>query len=413
MLGKWSRRLAGVLLLAYAGFLVFGIATDEAAFQPDFRVYYYAARAWEEGLNPYDPDSLSRVAQSPVQHRYVYPVLALVPFRFIPPLSYRDAYRLFLAVKCLILVGLLCLWRKILGPSHRAVFYAFCLLAFNGSLYLDFRSGNVSVIEQGALWLSFLFFARGNLFPFCLLVLLGSSFKITPLLFLLLLWSTSDRKRHWYFFGSVACFLVVHGALFLIDTTLFRAFVQNVRQFDEMGIVNPSTVTFLNSLSTLIAGTTGYGVPPAVRWALFAGIVIAIVVASSRAYLAARRLPHDEQVWQAVFLACFVYALILPRFKDYSFILLLVPAFSVIKRASPASAQIPLVVLAVLSAHYVHLPLLRDVLDVVWDYYPLALAYLFWGMQIRELVSRHLTTPREAANVENALRPECEPGHLS
>jgi hypothetical protein len=386
--GKWSRRLAGVFLLAYAGFLAFGIATDEGAFQPDFRVYYYAARAWEAGLNPYDSESVSMVAQVPVRHQYVYPVLALVPFKFVSPLSYHEAYLVFFTVKCLILVGMLWLWRRILGPSRSLLFYPFCLLAFNASLYLDFLSGNVSVIEQGALWLSFVFLAGGNLLLFCLLVLVGSSFKITPLLFLLLLWSTSDRKRHWYFFGSIACFLVVHGALFLTDTTLFPAFLQNLRQFDEMGIVNPSTPALLKSLSALIASKTGLEPPPAVQWAVFGGIVAAIVVVSRRAYLVARKLPYDEQVWQSVFLACFLYALILPRFKDYSFILLLVPAFSVIRRASPAAVQIPLVLLAVLSAHYTHLPLLSDLLNVVWDYYPLVLAYLFWAIQVRALVAR-------------------------
>jgi Glycosyltransferase family 87 len=404
MLRMWSRRLVGVILLAGAGLLVLEIATREAAFQPDFRVYYCAARAYEEGLNPYDPESLSRVANAPPSHPYVYPLLVLVPFKFIPPLSDHNAYRLFLLIKCLILVGLLFLWRKILRPVPGIVFYVFCLLAFNGTLYLDFLSGNVSVIEQGALWLSFLFFARGNLLLFCLFVLVGSSFKITPLLFLLLLWSADDRRRHWYFFGSLACFVVAHGAAFLVHAGLFPAFLQNVQRFEETGIVNPSTANLLKSLSMLISRTTGYEVPAAVRWTVFGGIVVAIIAVSRRAYAAARRLPHDERVWQTVFLACFVYALVLPRFKDYSFILLLVPAFSVIRRASPAAAQTGLIILAALSAHYGHFPVFRRVLDLLWDYYPLALAYLFWGMQVRDLVTRPAgvgTRPRTVGAEEN------------
>ena len=388
MLQLWSRRLAGIVLVACAGLLLLGIVTRVAAYQPDFRVYYQAARAYGAGLNPYEPESPTLAAKGPVPHPFVYPVLVLVPFTFMPPFSDHDAYRLFLLAKCLILVGLLLLWRKILGPAHSIVFYAFCLLAFNGSLYLDFLTGNVSVFEQGALWLSFLFLVRGNLFLFCLLVLVGSSFKVTPLLFLLLLWSTEDRRRHWYFLGSLACFAVVHGAAFLSDVRLFPAFLENLRRFEESGIVNPSTANLLGSLSALVAATTGYEVPAAVRRILFGGIVVSIVFVSRRAYMGARGLPHDERVWQTVFLACFVYALVLPRFKDYSFILLLVPSFAVIRRASPVAAQTGLVILSILSAHYGHFPVFRRFLDLLWDYYPLALAYLFWGIQVRDLVIR-------------------------
>ena len=80
-----------------------------------------------------------------------------------------------------------------------------------------------------------------------------------------------------------------------------------------------------------------------------------------------------------LFLFCVAYALITPRIKDYSYMLLIVPSFFAIKRAVDVKAYPLFLIMFMLSAKYLELPVYRVIMgDVVWEYYPLFIAYATW-----------------------------------
>ena len=372
-------------LVAYAAFLFHHVAANADKFQPDFRVYYDAVASWQQGLNPYEPSALAGTGSATGPRRYVYPPLSLALFAPVTLLEFDHAYQLFLGLKFMLVVVLLILWWRILELGHDPVFPIFCLLAFNGTIYLDVVSGNVSLVEQALLWAAFACFVRGRLVPFCVLVVAASVFKITPLVFLLLLVTTEHRRRYACLLGSLVGFLAIQTPAFVVAPSFLPAYVRNLRQLDETGIVNPSTAALLESVSRLVGDTVGYPIGPPLRWALLVGMAAAVLVVSRRSYLALRGRPPLERAWQTVFLACFTYALLLPRFKDYSFILLIAPAYSVILSAPPGATRFALSVLAALSARHVMLPGLTHVVGLVWDYYPLGLAYAFWGLHGRDI----------------------------
>jgi Glycosyltransferase family 87 len=377
-----------LLLVAYAAFLFWHIAADAYKFQPDLRIYYDATKAWQQGLNPYDPQSLVDAGGPVRTSTYVYPPLSLFVLSPLTLLPFDRAFQLVLGLKYVLVCVLFVLWRRILRLERDAVFPFFCLLAFNGTIYLDVAAGNVSLVEQAVLWAAFACFARGRLVPFCVLVVAASTFKITPLVFLLLLWTTAHRRRHAYLLGSLAGFLAVQAPALLAAPSFLSAYVRNLWQLDEAGIVNPSTAALVESASKLVGDATGFPIGPPIRWALMAGVAAAVLAVSRRSYLVLRTCPPSDRAWQTVFLACFMYALLLPRFKDYSFILLIAPAYSVILSAPPGASRFALSVLAVLSARHLMLPGLTRIAGLVWDYYPLGLAFAFWVLHGRDIRTR-------------------------
>ena len=86
-----------------------------------------------------------------------------------------------------------------------------------------------------------------------------------------------------------------------------------------------------------------------------------------------------------IMMACLTYALVMPRFKTYSFILLLPPAYYLLRRSTRLPAYGFLLAVLLLTVHPplpVALPF-RPVLSHFWLYYPLVLAFLLWGLMLR------------------------------
>ena len=88
-----------------------------------------------------------------------------------------------------------------------------------------------------------------------------------------------------------------------------------------------------------------------------------------------------------VFLVCLVYALIHPRFKDYAYILLIVPAYFIIMNNRYTKTNPFVFFLAILVYPPFIVPGTEIVFMFFWKYYPLVVAYVIWGMYLHEIFS--------------------------
>jgi hypothetical protein len=86
---------------------------------------------------------------------------------------------------------------------------------------------------------------------------------------------------------------------------------------------------------------------------------------------------HDLEKW-TLFMACLVYSLVCIRFKDYSYILLIPATYHIIGRVKRNQIQLILFVLISLSAVHVTLPGVNVAFHLIWNYYPLMIAYGVW-----------------------------------
>jgi len=394
-LKKLLKILFIALLLLYCIVLIVKIAKHREVYQWDFKAHFYAARAHAAGLNPYDRPLVRRVAKAPLSQWFNYTPVAIWFYRLFCLFDFNTAYYLFLAFKCILLVGLLYLWRKGFLKSERGLlFYLFCLLAFNSAIYIDFLAGNISILEQFGLWLAFYFFLRRRLLLFCLIIVILANFKLTPLLFLFLLWFLEEKKKYIYFLGSAILFAGIQLISYL-TSPLFMDFVRLMSGIlsDIRGVINPSTFTLIRDVFGLIAKERGITVPQRIQILAFLVIVAAIIFLSWRSFIVLKSVGGKEKDKIMVFLSCLVYALILPRFKDYSYILLIVPTYFAIKRFSGGKEYIFLFIIMVLSTpDIVNLPGFNIIFSYLWNYYPLAIAFSVWILYLSKIF---LSTKKE------------------
>ncbi len=325
LLKKIFKILFFVLIIIIILQFLNNIITHFDHYQWDFRVYYSAAMAFSANANPYDFRNLTKFAPYPfnVELKFVYPPPTLWFFRIFTFLNYRHSFTLYLFVKLLLLLGLIYLWvKKFLEKEVDWLFYLFILLAFNCTIYADIITGNISIIEQFFLWLGFYFYLKDRYLLFCILLCIASIFKLTPLLFLILLWFKKNRTRGIYFWSTIGCFSLVLTFSYLSNPTLFVHFIKNAMALDERGFINPSSLALIKDILWVAKEKTRLALSQNVDLIVFFIFVLTISIFSWKAVktLLTKSIPQRE-IW-LLFFMCLIYTMIVPRFKNYSYILL-------------------------------------------------------------------------------------------
>ena len=378
--------LALGLILLLAVYIVGDLFQSPDMRQWDFKSYYCAAKAAAAGANPYDGTEVLHYAGGlrgllP----YVYPPPTLAFFRPFTWLPFPAACEVWLVLKLLLLVGLILVWRGRIFPMEPAVpFYLLLLLAFGSAIYVDLDSGNVTLLEQFLLWLGIASLLRGRPRPlvFCASLLLAAFFKLTPLAFVLLLPALGVR-RCWRYVGlSVAVFIGLAAVSYLADPLGWQHFFTNVMAIDEPGIhSNPSLLSLMKDVVQSIAAKWGGRAPDFIPGGLYlvsAALILGVSVWCWRSIRFRRGVDRDMVI---LCLFCVTFALIMPRFKTYAFVLLLPPAYYAISRNARMPAFAFMLVLLVLRGD-ASLPV-NPFLKLFWQYYPLLLAFMVWGLLLR------------------------------
>jgi len=382
------KKLIGAIVLGYCLGVILSLLLRPDALHWDFKVYYYAARAYATGVNPYDILVRASVEDS-VTYRgrfmFVYPPAMLFLFSLFSSLEYVTALHLFLITKCVFLIGLLFLWRKgFLKGEIDLLFYLFCVVAFNSPIYIDLKAGNISIVEQFTLWLAFYFFLKRRLLSFCLFIIATAVFKGTPVLFLFLLLFLKDRKRYAYFSGAWCAFIAMQVTFYACAPSLFKDFLHSAGRVIYK-VNQPSTFAFMGDLLQLIELKTAVVVPAHVHLMLFLGIIAAVVSLTWRSAVLLRSLSIADRERIMVFFACAAYVLVLPYFEDYSYIIMLVPAYFILKGSATRSRYAFLFLFTILSSATTTLPLVRPAVRIILVNSPLILTYLIWGLYMHEI----------------------------
>ncbi len=393
---KTSAYIGLALVLGYWAYAIISISTGAVAgkeSQWDFKTYYYAAKVDAMGGDPYSVDALNSVAPEQIALPYVYPPLTIYFFRVFALFDWSTAFQLWLWLKVILAALLVILWRaSFYNGGSSALFLLFALLAFTSAIYWDLLTGNVSLVEQILLWLGFLFFIKRRSIPFVILILLASFFKFTYLAFLILLLMLPKRQR------VVAGGLGLIGAggyaaaSYLVDPERFASFLTLVRLIKEGGAeYNHSMLAFLTDTSNLIAASTGTTpLPQGVVVALYLLLVVAVVLATTRFWrrYGATGETRDSSSVLIVFMVCIVYAVIAPRMKSYSYILLILPAFYFVREYAKSYALLFAFMLLSLGK-WTPLPTV-DAVRLLWWHYPWLLALLLWILMLKELKRRRV-----------------------
>jgi len=386
-MGKTIFRIAGpLLLLVYFLTLVLHISAHHDKYQWDFRTHRKAAEIFASGANPYDPDVL--LSHKEASFLYTYPPATLWFYWLFSLTDYKIAFHIFLFVKCLLLVGLIIFWKtEFLGQAGDSLFYLFCLLAFNSAVFIDLIAGNINLVEQVLLWMAFFFYLKQRPLLFCGFALFAASFKMTPIFFLGLILLSDHRRKYHYFAWAASIFLAYLLIQYFISPEMFTGFIRNaLTVVGESGVVGPSTAKFVREIFRLLSKMFGPVSPALISTVIF-GVAAVVVFLSGRAYLLLKRIQVDDPEKMILFLVCLVYALIHPRFKDYAYMLLIVPSYYIMKNIRFTRAFPFIFVFSILASPHLMLPGIDIFTSIAWQYFPLLIAYTIWGLYLYEIFS--------------------------
>ena len=327
---RWAAAAVAALVWAVGAALVVYLVAAPEHFHWDFRVYDRAAHTWLGGGDAYAGGYPVEIGFVDNALPFVYPPIALLAFAPFTLLPEPLAILAWLAIEIAAAAALLATWRRfVVAFPIDARLGLLLLFGFNGALYTSLASGNIALLEALALYVAFDALLRERPARFAALVVAAAAFKILPLVFLpcLVVWGGPRRWRALIGAVLAAC------ALAAITAAVAPAYLHAAAaQLDERRWTNPTTLAALRDL----ADRTGLPIAPTAIYACLAAAVLAVTAARVR-----QVRPDPRTLVPLLFV---VAALVLPRFKSYSYVELL-PAAIVALRACHRGGRLSLAVL--------------------------------------------------------------------
>lgn len=343
--------LVGVVVLAASAAAAF-VRVDRA--QWDLKVYLECARTLASGGDPYATEPV--VDNSRFQ--CLYPPLATDlyrPFAAADSLGGRAGERLWAALKVLSLAGMLLLWRRwILKPGRDLPRLLLAAFLYGSPFWSDFVSGNAGSFEHLLLWAGLAAFVAGRDFLFAATVAAAAQPKLLPLALLpLLLAAPRPSYRAAAAGGVLAAVLFALNEAFHpgLTRTFFAHLADPTQAWHyERG---PNNVSFVGLVQHALETAWGER-SAAMQWAERAHLLWSAGVAAATAVALVRLLRgpggETDKRRAAMLLYCAAYALVVPRLKDYSFLLLIPPTIAVLESDAANGLKLAIVAFAVLNS---------------------------------------------------------------
>lgn len=351
----------------------------------DFDTYRAGALALGQGLDPYQVADLRRASGLPIAQQNTYlPLIvwASAPLTWLPR---NPALCIYLLLELAALGLLFQRWHRLLPAITGAWLPPFCLIAFSGALLVGLRSGNLEILVLAALWAAFAAWIRGRIALFCGLLFACGAVKLTPWFFVLLLpWIDHPARGRWLAgtLAAITAFLALNA---MLTPALFHAWLAVHTAAGERGSLNPCSLALLETVARA-AARHGLALPRAaviISWLTLALCVTLL----SRQRLARRPGPPPRgapALTELLLFACVTFALIAPRFKNYSYALLVPVALAVLHTIPRRPLRLlALAALALPSAAL--LEQVGDPLRAVLAYWPLCCAAGLWWACYRRL----------------------------
>src|SRR5690606_4659403 len=234
---------------------------------------------------------------------------------------------IYVILNILAVVFLVRYWSRLFGYIADPWFYLFVVIGINASLYLGFRSGNIVIVLSLIIWIAIHFLIKKNVRLFCLFLLFAACIKITPILLLPIALLFDNRSLKWVLV-TLGLFVMFCLSNLLLEPGLTKDFLQaGMNLFDEAGIINPNLYTFCQEITGFVLiklGLEAHQIP---------GILIFALTVCFLMYRSVIWFVRNKSVGllEKTSVALILYALIMPRFKDYDYVLILPAVYFLIR----------------------------------------------------------------------------------
>jgi hypothetical protein len=360
--------------------------------QWDFRVYYHAAQAWRAGLDPYDSGTLPATLSAPGL-RFSYPPYALGVFAPITLVPLKQAVMVYLALKLLVLGWLVRIWSRLLRTSiTEPAWILFLIFAYSSTIFVDFVSGSVTTFEQLLIWTGVSWLLKERYWGYVVAIVVASLFRLTPIVLLVVCLAVPDRRGYRPVAAGIAAFACILLLTYAVTPRLSVKFLQSIQKnYGERGFLNPATLPLVEDVAALVKESDGISLTPVVQMAIYVTIAAAILVPTMIVVRGVARMEAGNRIDVIVHPVFLATALVLPRFKNYSYMLLLVPTYYIATRSTRMQQALPLLLLACLPV-YSWITRYESV-DLLANYSQWLIAFGAWGLFMYELHGGALLKP--------------------
>jgi glycosyl transferase family 87 len=371
VLSARTDRLLTALSLALAAGLIVLVGVRWYAYQWDFHMFYGAARDFAAGKSPYRGGGLS----------FYHPPLMLYVYRIFTVMPEPLACTVWYALKLAALGALISIWNaEFVRLRLHVSTVVFFILAYDGAIYGDLVSGNVSIFEELLLWFGFACLLRARYLMFGMCVIAAAQVKLTPIFFAVLLITACDKAQWRAFFATLAGFAAVFSLNEWLQPALFRNFWTVSAQLDERGVDCTSLLALIRDVFDRFFGAT-FTAASRVDEVVFMAMAAVVAAISWRLWLNYRRNTTAVDRRLLIGFSCFVFALISPRIKVYTYILLLAPTlylFWVVEWRHKVSVAVAVMTMLVVFPQARSLFPFRFAFDLFNSYLPLFASAALW-----------------------------------
>lgn len=275
------------------------------------------------------------------------------------------------------------IWSRVLQVRlTEPLWTLFLFFAYSSTIFIDCASGNIVVVEQWLLWIGLAALLKKQYAVFVIGVVAASLFKFTPIVLLVMCLWIPDRHRHRYLTAGVAAFSGLLLVTYLISPALTTAFFRHSFTIDERGTTNPALLALVRDAAALFTQLFGIVIYPTIQTVIYTALAIVILVPT---WATIRRIIQTEAVNRVeliLYLVILTWAITAPRFKNYAYILAIVPTYYVATHSTYVPISVALLIIACLTTNtWMTRP---EISALVWSYSSWFTAFGAWALFVYE-----------------------------
>ena len=322
----WFVCLVCILFLSIS---IKGIFEDLDAVGWDFLVYYNTSIAFAKGINPYSmSETVQEIGFSFLP--YKYSPISLYLFKVFNLWSYYDSLQIYMVLKTFIWFLTISIWTIYVFQDYKLKTFLILIttFGFNKAALLDFNAGNISIFEVFAITIAVIFLLRNNIIIYCLIIAFLALFKVQIIALIFISLINFERKRVYI----TISFLFICTILFLLyyycEPLITQAYIDQIyNSMQDKGSPSPNFGVlllinqFVNPFLNKIIDFKYWNYIIYFCWINLIALLTFLVFKKTKTKVTNMIL---------ITYSIFAYALIIPRFQDYTFTFLFVPALYVI-----------------------------------------------------------------------------------
>jgi len=291
----------------------------------DYRVYMGAVNALNQNKDPYILDNIKDYVGDYLP--FVYPPHTFILFEFLYLFQSIGVYRLFFAI--LMLISAYLIWQ--IDEKHHYLFFITLLIAGFISTYWNFLTANDSIVFLFFTSIIFYLLKKDRFTESAIATGLMASFSLFPILFaaifVLVRRTLAERLKLICIAGGTLGVILVLS--YIANPSLMVSFIHSLTSdtsviHESGGMATPTPYLMFGDI------TKGLGTGSVVFTAILSLLYIGVVVAATYFFV----MKNQEDTFRVYRLGYLSIFMILPRLKPYTFLMLVVPLYFLLKESS-------------------------------------------------------------------------------